>query len=294
MKEAFDGLIRNRLMSVASIITVTACIFLLTCTYIVANNLNYIMNQIRMDGIQIFLDDDMTRDELHALSDDLNLHPLVENAVFISSQEAEESFFSIFDDWERISELFQDEYILPRSFMLRVTRDAYRKGIVQDLYDMREDHPGISRISDGSTLVSTLSLINNIITGVLVVIFLNFCVQSIIIIFNTIKMTVHNRKNEIHIMKYIGATNGFIRMPFLIEGVVIGLIGSLIPILLSWLLYNNIIIMLYDRYPTIFPHVVELSTDTMIFPFLMPLTCVLGVTLGVMGSITSVLKYLKV
>jgi cell division transport system permease protein len=247
-----------------------------------------------MVGISIFLDDEMTRDELHSLRDELDSLPLVENVRFISSQEAEEIFFSGFDEWDRVSELFQDEYILPRSFILRVTRDAYKKGIVQDLYDLRERHPGINNISDGSTLVDTLSLINNIITGVLVVIFLNFCIQSIIIIFNTIKMTVHSRKNEIHIMKYIGATNGFIRMPFLIEGVVIGLIGSLIPILLSWLLYNNIIIMLYDRYPTIFPHIVELSTDMMIFPFLMPLTCVLGVALGVMGSITSVLKYLQV
>lgn len=114
-----------------------------------------------------------------------------------------------------------------------------------------------------------------------------------VIIVNTIKISVFTRKTEINIMKYVGATDWFIRWPFIIEGVLIGLLGALIPMLIAWPAYAKSISMIYDFFPII-KNMVTFRESSEIFSILLPFALIFGILLGVIGSVTSIRKHLKV
>ena len=152
---------------------------------------------------------------------------------------------------------------------------------------------GIANIKHAQEETNILLSISRIIHVVSAVIILSLALISVIIIMNTIKLAVNSRKDEISIMKYIGATNWFIRWPFIIEGMIIGFIGSLIPILISWPCYDKLVVIIYEKIPVI-KKLFEFEPGIFIFSELAPIALALGVMIGIIGSFSSVRKYLNV
>ncbi len=162
-----------------------------------------------------------------------------------------------------------------------------------DINDKNYKFIGIERIRHSQRESDILLAINNTIRISSIVILIIFAVISVTIIINTIKLTVYVRKTEINIMKYVGATDWFIRWPFVIEGIIIGVIGSLIPIIVSILGYNKVVNLIYEKVPFITNYIGFKDTLSM-FLAIAPVTIILGILLGVIGSASSIKKHLNV
>lgn len=159
--------------------------------------------------------------------------------------------------------------------------------------DADYEYQGIESIRHAQQLTDTLMAIDAIFKIVSVVIIAILAVISIGIIMNTIKLTVFIRKNEIGIMKYVGATDWFIRWPFIVEGVIIGLIGAAIPSVISWLSYDRIVDY-FNTHISVLNTLVSLKSGSEIFIVTIPVALLVGALLGAVGSITSVRKHLRV
>ena len=159
--------------------------------------------------------------------------------------------------------------------------------------DADYEYQGIESIRHAQQLTDTLMAIDAIFKIVSVVIIAILAIISIGIIMNTIKLTVFIRKNEIGIMKYVGATDGFIRWPFIVEGVIICLIGAAIPSVISWLSYDRIVDY-FNTHISVLNTLVSLKSGSEIFIVTIPVALLVGALLGAVGSITSVRKHLRV
>ena len=159
--------------------------------------------------------------------------------------------------------------------------------------DADYEYQGIESIRHAQQLTDTLMAIDAIFKIVSVVIIAILAIISIGIIMNTIKLTVFIRKNEIGIMKYVGATDWFIRWPFIVEGVIIGLIGAAIPSVISWLSYDRIVDY-FNTHISVLNTLVSLKSGSEIFIVIIPVALLVGALLGAVGSITSVRKHLRV
>lgn len=159
--------------------------------------------------------------------------------------------------------------------------------------DADYEYQGIESIRHAQQLTDTLMAIDAIFKIVSVVIIAILAIISIGIIMNTIKLTVFIRKNEIGIMKYVGATDWFIRWPFIVEGVIIGLIGAAIPSVISWLSYDRIVDY-FNTHISVLNTLMSLKSGSEIFVVTIPVALLVGALLGAVGSITSVRKHLRV
>ncbi len=288
-KEAILSLIRNRLMSLASFITVSACVFILTVSYCLASNIDYFLSQIeRTIGVTVIIDKTMPTDKVNVLYNLITNMEHVKSVKYVSADEALKQFGQELGDSASILKGFENDNPLPRSFIIDIDNSAYQGVIINEI----EKHEGVESVRHAKKEAELLSTINNSIRIISLVNFLVLGLISVIIITNTIKLTVNSRRAEISIMKYVGATNWFIRWPFVIEGILIGAFGAVIPVIFCWLGYSSFIVFLNDRIP--FVQIANFRSDYEIFTFLAPLTLLLGVLIGVIGSAVSIRKHLKV
>jgi len=290
IRESFLSIIRNQLMSVASIITVSCCIFVLTFSYIFVVNVDHILSGVE-DGliISVFILDEVPDARLNEIEARILSIDHVVYVEFISSEGAMANFF---DNPGLFNELNRDDVrILPRSFDVSVDNIIYQDQVRRIL----ERYVGtdFEQVRNAPEAVDALISINNAIrmASIFAIIFLSSV--SVIIIINTIKLTVSSRQNEINIMQYVGATAWFIRWPFIIEGMIIGFLGALFPVIIGFISYGEIIRRLDLAFPAIIDWFDFLSTQE-VFVILIPFALSLGVLIGSVGSVTSVRRHLHV
>ena len=288
--EAFSGVIRNRLMSVASIGTVAACIFMIIISYCALTNVNYMLTQIEESiGISIFLEDDADADTVLALNDQLVTMEYVDSVRYISSEEALDEMKQSWDAEDILSGFDETNNPLTGSFEVNLTDISHQSEVVEKI----EQLDGVRKIRSSETETAFLVKLSHflrIFGGVLI---LALAAISVVIITNTIKLSVFTRRTEISIMKYVGATDWFIRWPFIIEGIIIGIVGASIPIIIAWPLYNKLISIIYEQIPMIHS-IVSFRFGIDIFSILLPVALIFGALLGVLGSNISLRKHLNV
>ena len=286
----FIGVIRNRLMSVASIGTVAACIFMIIISYCALTNVNYMLTQIEESiGISIFLEDDADADTVLALNDQLVTMEYVDSVRYISSEEALDEMKQSWDAEDILSGFDETNNPLTGSFEVNLTDISHQSEVVEKI----EQLDGVRKIRSSETeteFLVKLSHFLRIFGGVLI---LALAAISVVIITNTIKLSVFTRRTEISIMKYVGATDWFIRWPFIIEGIIIGIVGASIPIIIAWPLYNKLISIIYEQIPMIHS-IVSFRFGIDIFSILLPVALIFGALLGVLGSNISLRKHLNV
>lgn len=202
---------------------------------------------------------------------------------------------------EELQLSFEKEY-LKKNGLVETVVDVENKEITTNIADEEEalkpgergyEFKGIRKIRHSQKLADMLININNVLRIVSIVLILIMGIVSFSIIINTIKLTVFIRKNEINIMKYIGATDAFIRFPFVVEGLLIGLIGSFIPCVICWISYHNVVRIITEKIWVI-QNMAVLKSSSSLFLTITPLTLVLGIFLGVFGSIMSIKRHLNV
>ncbi len=290
--EAFNSLIRNRLMSIASTATVMACIFMMSVSFCIATNLDYLLTQFGASIVfPVYLNDKLDAVEAFSLLDKVKAIPNVKNVVYVSSDDAFDKLLTDLGESAGAFEGLRSRNILPRSFEIEVTDPIHQEGVIAELEKLKPE--GIDEIKQDKDITNFIITLNNYLRIISLIVILILIVISVVIIMNTVKLTVNSRKTEINIMKYVGATDWFIRWPFVIEGVIIGIIGAVIPVVICLLGYNEGIQIVYKSIPFLAGSV-YFRTDMEIFSFLAPLALIMGVLIGAVGSVWSLRKHLKV
>lgn len=289
-REGLSGLRKNLLMATASIVAVIACISIMSFSYCVASNLRHILQQMEDSiGISVFLSGEPTSEDIEQMRSKIEQIEHVTGVQYVSPNDALEK---LKQDWGAEEDIFVglDEGNNPLSHSFQITLDTIEnQGSVLGALDGMD---GIDNIRHGQTETELIMKANQVFNIASVLVMLILGIISVMIIMNTIRISVVNRRVEINIMKYVGATDWFIRWPFIIEGVIIGMVGAVIPLLLGMPLYAKIISSLYSYFPVIKMIQFRLMGD--VFAFLFPAAMCFGIALGVVGSVTSIRKHLRV
>mgnify|MGYP005753428089 FL=1 len=288
--EAFSGVIRNRLMSIASIGTVAACIFMIVISYCALTNVDYMLTQIEESiGIAVFLEEDVNSDKVLEINDQLVNMEHVESVSYISPEDALQEMKESWDAEEILAGFDESNNPLTSSFEVSLDDIQYQSDVVSKI----EQIEGVRKIRSSETETEFLVKISNFLRLFGSVLILALAAISVVIITNTVKLSVFTRRTEISIMKYVGATDWFIRWPFVIEGIITGLVGAAIPIIVAWPLYNKLIDVIYAQIPMI-RSIVTFKFGIDIFSVLLPVSLAFGALLGVLGSNISLRKHLNV
>jgi len=289
-KEAMRGFARNKLMSITSIATVAACLFIVIASYAIASNVNHILAYIETSvGITIFIDDDLTDTQADILYESIAEMDHVASVYFISPEEALINLSEALGDVDDILLTLLYDNPLRRSFTIYLEDIRFQREAVEILRNLY----GVVNMSEAADVTDLLVTANNFVSIFSFVIILILGVLAVVIITNTIKLAVNSRRNEIIIMRYIGATDWFIKWPFVIEGVLIGIIGAVIPITLTWMGYSNLVAS-FGGDDSVLMWPLPFLSAAQIFPIFAPVTIILGAIMGLLGSISSMRKYLGV
>ncbi|MCL2171456.1 MAG: permease-like cell division protein FtsX [Defluviitaleaceae bacterium] len=290
LQEVFKSLVRNKIMSLTSVATVSASIIIVIATYAIATNVNFVLGYLENTvGLTVFLEDELDYIAVERMEAQIYGMSNVRTIDFVSSEEALVQFAAQFPEnsQEMLLGLAEGEPLLARSFVVSL-HDIRLQG---ELITTIESFHGVSNIEHAQALTDILIGINSFVALFNLLIILILLILSVVIITNTIKLTVNNRRNEIVIMKYVGATDWFIKWPFMIEGIVIGIIGAIIPLTVAWLGYDRVVAMVGNwRFVGDLPFYA--AGD--IFPLMSPMIILLGAAIGTFGSITSMRKHLNV
>lgn len=286
LRESFSNLKRNRLMTIASITSVMAAMLILGLFLVIVLNVNSLTNQVESQlELKAFLKDNISDQEVSQIGNEIKKIPGITSVVFESKEEALQKFKQQLGDKSYLAEGLEKDNPLPQSYIIKV-KDA---SLMKDVSNEIKQISGVDKVSYGQDVVDKLIRIINIIRIVgLSIIFILFIISTVIIS-NTIKLGVFARRREINIMKYIGATDWFIRWPFLIEGVVLGLLGALLSVALLVLIYGYVMDIINNRII-----VFQLLPLEKIMWDIMMYFSIIGAIIGALGSGVSIKRFLNV
>ena len=290
--EGFSNVFKNKKSTGASLMIMCATMIIFGVFLILGENINHFVKDVEdSQGIQVFAKDEATDEQVKALGEQISKIEGVNKTQFKSKEDAlNQMKENLGEENESLLEGYEGENnIFTASYVVTLT-DLNLNQQVQDEI-MKLDN--VKKIASSNQTVSTLIDLSNgikIVTGVILILLI---IISVLIISNTIKLTVHARRKEISIMKYVGATNGFIRWPFIVEGMIIGIISSLISILLVGVAYNFIAEQMVN---SSFMKIMGASLVSFgdMFNSIIVVYMLLGIGIGALGSIISMRKYLKV
>lgn len=294
IKQGFKNIWHNLMFSLASVATMIACIFLFGLFAAVLMNFESIVKSVEQEvGVTVLFEDGISQAKIDKIGEEIWKYEGVTQVDFTSAEEAWEEFqMDYFDGDADAAATFGDDNPLANSASYTVQVDEIEKQ--NDLVAYIQGLDGVSKVNQSAGAVDTLSSFNNLIGYVSMFIILVLLVVSVFLISNTVTMGINVRKNEIAIMKWIGATDTFVRAPFVVEGAILGIVGAAIPLAVLYMGYDKII----NYVLTKFTILSTLSNATVaandLFRFLMPAGLILGIGIGLAGSIMTIRKHLRV
>lgn len=287
IKQAWFQLIRNRAMSFASIFSITAMLLVLGLFFILMVNINMVTEGAKeqFDTIQVYLEDETERQEADKILEDISSYEGVREAWYLSKEEAMEEYKLKWGDKSYLLDVFSDNP-LPNSIRVELSDLTKADNIVGKI----KEHKGIEDIKYYQTAVEKLLKISEYLKNGALAIIIALVIVSVVVVANTIKLTVLARAREIGIMKYVGAGNWFIRGPFLVEGMLIGLISALVALALASFSYGKILELFETDLFLILS--VRMVPQYFLTVNLLWIFASLGISIGAVGSIISMRRFL--
>ncbi len=288
LKQALLQVFRNRNMSLASIFAITAMLLILSIFLILVININNAAKGIQgnYDSIEIFMNDDASKKAAQNIIDDVKTVDGVEDAYYKSKEQAMSEFKVRWGDNAYLLDSLEKNP-LPNSVVVNIADLEKADAIAQKC----ETYKGVEDIQYYKDTVDKLLKATKFIQRTAMVLILFLIIVSVVVVSNTIKLTVFNRANEISIMKYVGATNWFIRGPFLAEGMIIGIFSAAISVGLSAFLYSKLVDALGDQVFT-FLNMPMVPLDFLVHNFIW-IFLALGISIGACGSMISMRRFLE-
>lgn len=289
--EGFRNVFKNKKSTIASLIIMFATMFVFGIFFMVEENVNHLTKTVeQQQGMQVFMYDTATEAEQNELATKIRNMQYVNTVTFKSKEDALEEMKKIFKDKKNLLSTYEKDIPFKASFVVTLT-DLEKAGEVQTQIENSSEI--IANVVARSDTMETLVKVADGVKIISIVILVILILISIFIITNTIKLTVHARRKEISIMKYVGATNGFIRWPFMVEGMIIGLISVLISLAILCPCYTAVAGKIEESLIAVRVNMPLLTLQEMFVPLLI-VYLVLGLGIGALGSAISMKKYLEV
>ena len=307
-KQGVKNIWRNKMFSLASIATMSACIFLFGLFFSILVNFQYIIKSAEEGvAITVFFNDDATEEQKKEIGEQLESRDDVSEVKYVSADDAWAEFQKeYFGDNPELAEGFKDDNPLAGSdnyevYMKTVKGDnkdliAKSKSLSatqQDLVKFAQSLDGVRQVNKSDVVANTLSSVNMLVAYVSIAIIAILLGVSIFLISNTVTTGITVRKEEIAIMKYIGAKDFVVRSPFVIEGLIIGLFGAVIPLALLYFLYDKAVVYIMEKF-SILKNIITFLPVGNVYIYLLPIGLVMGIGIGFLGSYFTVRKHLKV
>lgn len=307
-KQGVKNIWRNKMFSLASIATMSACIFLFGLFFSILVNFQYIIKSAEEGvAITVFFNDDATEEQKKEIGEQLESRDDVSKVKYVSADDAWAEFQKeYFGDNPELAEGFKDDNPLAGSdnyevYMKTVKGDnkdliAKSKSLSatqQDLVKFAQSLDGVRQVNKSDVVANTLSSVNMLVAYVSIAIIAILLGVSIFLISNTVTTGITVRKEEIAIMKYIGAKDFVVRSPFVIEGLIIGLFGAAIPLALLYFLYDKAVVYIMEKF-SILKNIITFLPVGNVYIYLLPIGLVMGIGIGFLGSYFTVRKHLRV
>lgn len=290
IKQGIANIFRNKWFSLASIATISACLFLFGIFFCVILNLEHIVKTAEQGvSVTVFFDEGITQERIDEIGALIKERPEVfGEPEFISADAAWESFKTEYLG-EYADGFAENPLADSASYQIKLSDVSKQSELVSYL----ESVQGIRTVNRSEVTASTLTGVNALIAYISIGIIVILLAVSIFLISNTVTIGISVRKEEISIMKYIGATDFFVRSPFVIEGMLIGAFGAIIPDLIIYVLYNKIIQYIEVEFETLNELLAFLPVSA-VFHYFIPVSFGIGVGIGFLGSVTTVRRHLRV
>lgn len=289
LRQGIKNIGRNKLFSLASIATIGACLFLFGIFYVVLMNFQSAVRSTQ-EGIKVtvFYEEGTDDHRMKEIGTMILRRTEVSRIEFISADDAWEDMKLILGDH---ADIYGDDNPLYAS----MNHEVYINDVATQhtLVSYLESIPEVRKINNSSFLADILSGVNAMVAYATVGIIGILLLVSIFLISNTVTIGISVRREEINIMKYIGATDFFVRSPFVIEGILIGIIGAIIPLALVFFIYEKVVEYIISDF-TIVASAFDFIPTDILFQTLIPVSFAMGAGIGLMGSITTVRKHLRV
>ena len=286
LREGVRGVFLHGFRSFASVCVTVACLIIMGSFCLISYNLRVMVNEYENENkILVYVDETYSEAEAKSVGSQINMIANVENAVFVSRQQALENFVAKQDDttvFEGLdAETFRDR------FEVSMADNSIMKQTVADI----EQIQGVADTSADYELSEGFRTLQSILNMASVAIILVLGIVSLFIISNTVKLSLYDRKEEIAIMRMVGATKGFIRFPFLVEGFLLGMIGAVIAFFIEWGLYDLLAARINAMDTLQMFTIVPFAS---VFVAIVIVYLVIGFLVGVVGSMFSIRKFLQV
>lgn len=287
-KEGTKNLARNGWMTFASVSAVTVTLLLVGAFLILLLNINAMATQLEDDvEISVFIDRTATPEQYDELKEKIDQIPEVKSIEFVSKEEGLDQFIESLGEQGQVFTLVEDENPLPDKYVVKTVEPQDTGKVAGQI----QHYSSVQEVNYGKGTVEKLFKVTDTARNIGIILILGLLFTAMFLIANTIKLTIVARGREIEIMKLVGATNSFIRWPFFVEGLLLGVIGAIIPIVLLYFSYE----FLYEAFSlnlaTLF---IQLLPVNSLMLKLAGLLISLGALIGVWGSLTSVRKFLRV
>ena len=306
-KQGVKNIWRNKMFSLASIATMSACIFLFGLFFSILVNFQHIIRTAEEGvAITVFFDEDATEAQKREIGEELESHQGVSDVVYVSADEAWEEFQKqYFGANPELAEGFKNDDPLASSDNYEVymqttddnqsllARSRSLSETQKELVEFAQQLDGVREVNRSDVVANTLSSVNTLVAVVSIAIIIILFGVSIFLISNTVTMGITVRKEEIAIMKYIGAKDFVVRSPFVIEGLIIGIFGAALPLVLLYFLYDKAVQYIMERF-SILQNIIDFLPVGTVYQILLPVGLVMGIGIGFLGSFFTVRKHLKV
>lgn len=293
MKQGVKNIGRNKMFSVASIATMAACIFLFGLFFAIVVNFNYMVEKAEEGvAITVFFDEDASDSTKKEIGKQLENAEGVLEVNYVSADDAWDSFKEeYFGESSDLADGFKNDNPLASSDNYEVYMSDVSKQ--KDVVEYAESLDGVRKVNKSDVVAKTLTSVNKLVGYISVAIIAILLAVSIFLISNTVTMGITVRREEIAIMKYIGAKDGFVRAPFVIEGLLIGAIGAIIPLVALYFMYDKAVSYIMTKF-SLLNNIVDFLPVVEVYKTLLTVGIALGVGIGFVGSFFTIRKHLKV
>ncbi|MCF0136066.1 MAG: ABC transporter permease [Lachnospiraceae bacterium] len=293
--DGVKNVVKNGLMSLASVGTISACLIILGIVYCLVMNLRSFTGDLDKNvGMVAFLKSGITEEEVNQLTIQLSQRKDIESFHYVSADEAWADFKQEMLGGDEITDELMEELNADNPLANASNFEIYpvSAGDQDGIADFLKASPLVRKVNYSANAAQTLDTMTKLVTyvGFGLILFL-ICI-AILLISNTIRISVYTRRTEISIMKYIGATDSFVRLPFVVEGVLIGVLGAVGPVALVYFGYDALVQLIMEKFSGIMSLFTVLSVDSIMMG-LLPLLLGISIVVGVFGSVISIRKYLR-
>ncbi len=286
INEGFKSILTHGFMSFATVTIVVACLVIMGSFTLIAVNIDSALDTLESENqIIAYVEETLSEEEARTLQDDIEYITNVNSCEFVSREQAMEEFASKHEDQTLFQDL--DASVLRDRYIIYLDDIA----LMADTQDQLEDITGIADVNAHLEVAEGFVKVRNVVSAVSLILVVVLVIVSVFIMTNTVKLATYSRREEIAIMKMVGASNGFIRFPFVVEGLVLGLLGGLLAFFIEWGVYdivaNNVMTGMIGNLMSVVPFA---SVSTIVLLVYLAV----GFIVGVFGSSIAIRNYLRV